>query len=146
MAMLVTRFAMYDICSRSKGQRSRSQGHVTYQQAKTLSLGSVWSYQLQTWWELSTWGSTRMVYFLGQWVKRPGNRNMAHIQHIKCKKSTENVGKSLKFCTLTGNRGRRIERRCLNLHRKSTSSTRTTAIRHFMATLTERVISRMRTN
>jgi len=23
--------------------------------------GSVWSYQLQTWWELSTWGSTRVV-------------------------------------------------------------------------------------
>ena len=26
--------------------------------------------------------------------------------------------KSLKFCTLTGNRGRRIERRCINLHGK----------------------------
>ena len=30
----------------------------------------------------------------------------------------ENVAKSPKFCTLIGNRGRRIERRCLNLHRK----------------------------
>jgi len=33
-------------------------------------------------------------------------------------KSTENVAKSPIFCTLTGNRGRRIERRWLNLHRK----------------------------
>ena len=32
--------------------------------------------------------------------------------------STENVAKSPKFCTLTGNRGQGIERRCLNLHRK----------------------------
>ena len=32
--------------------------------------------------------------------------------------SLENVAKSRKFCTLTGNRGRRIERRCQNLHRK----------------------------
>ena len=31
--------------------------------------------------------------------------------------STENVAKSPTFCALTGNRGRRIERRCLNLHR-----------------------------
>jgi len=32
-----------------------------------LMIGSVRSYQLQTgWWELSTWGSTRVVYFLGQ--------------------------------------------------------------------------------
>jgi len=36
----------------------------------------------------------------------------------KLQKSTENVAKSQKFCTLTGNRGRRIEGRCLNLHRK----------------------------
>jgi len=33
-------------------------------------------------------------------------------------KSTENVTKSSKFCTLIGNQGRRIELRCLNLHRK----------------------------
>jgi len=90
----------------------------------------------------------------------------------------ENVTKSLKFCTLIGNRGRGIERRCLNLQRKfinnrfcacavqmllkmavnatkcstfevqcrKLTSTRTTAIRHFRATLTDRVISRMRTN
>ena len=88
-------------------------------------------------------------------------------------KSTENVAESPKFCTLTGNRGRRIERRCLNLHRKlinnsfcacalqmllevagnatkcstfevqygKSTSTRTTAITHFRATLTERVVS-----
>ena len=37
-------------------------------------------------------------------------------------KSTENVAKSPKFCTLTGNRGRRIEQRCLNLHRKFISN------------------------
>jgi len=43
---------------------------------------------------------------------------MADIRHIKCKKSTENVAKSQKFCTLIGNRGWRIERRCLNLYRK----------------------------
>ena len=81
-------------------------------------------------------------------------------------KSTENVAKSPKFCTLTGNRGRRIERRCLNVHLKyinnrlcacavqvlltvaanatkcltlevqygKSTSTRTTAIRHFRAT------------
>ena len=93
-------------------------------------------------------------------------------------KSTENVAKSLKFCTLVENLGRRIERRCLNLHWKfinnrfcacavqmllnmtvnatiystfkvnygKSSSTRTTAIRHFSATLTDRVISRMRRN
>ena len=37
-------------------------------QWETLSLmtqdGS--AYGLETWWELSTWGSTRVVYFLGQ--------------------------------------------------------------------------------
>jgi len=33
----------------------------------TQSVCPFWeSYQLQTWWELSTWGSTRVVYFLGQ--------------------------------------------------------------------------------
>ena len=82
------------------------------------------------------------------------------------------------ICTLTGYRGRRIERRCLNLHREfinnrfcactvqmllkmavnaticstfevqygKSTSTRTTAVRHFRATLTDLVISRMRTN
>ena len=82
------------------------------------------------------------------------------------------------ICTLTGYWGRRIERRCLNLHRKfinnrfcacavqmllkmavnaticstfevqcgKSMSTRTTAVRHFRATLTDLVISRMRTN
>ena len=87
-------------------------------------------------------------------------------------KSTNNVAKSPKFCTLLGNRGRRIERRCLNLHSEFTravqmlltmaanatkcstfkvqygklTSTRTTAVRQLRATLTDRVISRMRTN
>jgi len=82
------------------------------------------------------------------------------------------VAKSLKFCTLIGNRGRRIEQRCPNLHLRyinnrfcacavqilltvaanatkcstfevrydKSTSTRTTAIRHFRTT--ERVISR----
>jgi len=89
------------------------------------------------------------------------------------------------ICTLTGYRGRQIERRCLNLERRclnlhrefinnrfcactvqmllkmavnaticstvevqygKSTSTRTTAVRHFRATLTDRVISRMRTN
>ena len=40
---------------------------------------------------------------------------MADIQN---KKLTQNVAKSPKFCTQIGNQGRRIERRCLNLHRK----------------------------
>ena len=33
-------------------------------------------------------------------------------------KSMDNVAKSPKLCTLIGNRGRRIELRCLKLHRK----------------------------
>ena len=33
-------------------------------------------------------------------------------------KSTDNVSKSPKVCTLIGNRGRRIEWRCLSLHQK----------------------------
>ena len=41
-------------------------------------------------------------------------RNSAY----KMQKSTKNVAKSPTFCALTGNLGRRIERRCLNLHRK----------------------------
>ena len=47
------------------------------------------------------------------------NRKLKYGRHTeyKMQKSTENVAKSPKFCTLTGNRGRRIERRCLNLHR-----------------------------
>ena len=93
-------------------------------------------------------------------------------------KSSENVAKSLKFCTLKGNRGRQIKRRCLNLHWKfinnrfcacvvqmllkmavnatkcstfkvqygKSTSTRTTAIRHLRATITDRVISHMCTN
>jgi len=40
----------------------------------------------------------------------------------KMHKSTENVAKSLKFCTRIGNRGRRIERRCLSLHQKFISN------------------------
>ena len=36
----------------------------------------------------------------------------------KMQKSTENVAKLPKFCILTENQGRRIEWRCLNLHRK----------------------------
>jgi len=36
----------------------------------------------------------------------------------KMQNSTENVAKSPKFCTITVNRGRRIERRCLKSHRK----------------------------
>ena len=68
----------------AKGQRSRSQNHVMCQETKTLKLGSECTYQLQTWWELSTWVSTRMVYFLGQQVKQTGSRNMAELQNIKC--------------------------------------------------------------
>jgi len=30
-------------------------------------------------------GSTRVVYFLGEYVKQTGSRNMADIQNIKCK-------------------------------------------------------------
>jgi len=66
---------------------------------------------------ISTWGSTRVVYFLGQWVKQTGSRNMADIQHIKCKINGKRR-QIAEIFTLIGNRGRRIERRCLNLHRK----------------------------
>ena len=33
---------------------------------------------------LSTWGSTRVVCSLGQYVKQTGSKNMADIQNIKC--------------------------------------------------------------
>jgi len=86
-------------------------------------------------------------------------------------KSTENVAKSLKVCSLIEKLDRRMEPRCLNLHRKfihvnnrfcacavqmllkmavnvttcstfkvqygKSTSSRTTTIRHFRATLTE---------
>ena len=51
--------------------------------------------------------------------QKTGSRNMADIQHIKCKNERKNVAELLKFCTLIGNRGRRIERRCVNLHGSS---------------------------
>ena len=43
---------------------------------------------------------------------------MADIQNIKCKKINVKRAKSPKFSTRIGNRGRRIERRCLNLRLK----------------------------
>jgi len=46
------------------------------------------------------------------------NRKFGGHSAYKMQKSTENIAKSPKFCTLTGNRGRGIERQCLNLHQK----------------------------
>jgi len=48
------------------------------------------------------------------------NRKQKYGGHseYKMQKWTENVARLPKFCTLTENRGRRIERRCLNLHWK----------------------------
>ena len=46
---LITWPAMYDHWPKSKGQRSRSQGHVTHQQQYRYN--KAWSYQLQTWME-----------------------------------------------------------------------------------------------
>jgi len=48
------------------------------------------------------------------------NRKQKYGWHseYKMQKSTENVTKSPKFCTQTGNRGRGIEWQCLNLHWK----------------------------
>ena len=48
-----------------KGKRSK----VKVTKSRDVSadkLGSVRSYQLQTLWKSSTWGSTRVVYFLDQ--------------------------------------------------------------------------------
>ena len=42
---------------------------------------------------------------------------MADIQNVKCKNQRKTSPNRQNFA-LTGNRGRRIERRCLNLHRK----------------------------
>ena len=62
------------------------------------------------------------VYVCGTLSRSVGqtNRNQKYGGHseYKMQKSTENVAKSPKFCTLVGNRGQGIERRCLNLHRK----------------------------
>jgi len=41
----------------------------------------------QTWWELSTWGRrVWYTFYTSVGVKQTGGRNMADIQHIKCKK------------------------------------------------------------
>jgi len=42
----------------------------------------------QTWWELSTWGRrVWYTFYTSVGVKQTGGRNMADIQHIKCKKN-----------------------------------------------------------
>ena len=43
---------------------------------------------------------------------------MADIQHIKCKTQRKTWPNRQSFALLIGNRGRGIERQCLNLHRK----------------------------
>jgi len=52
------------------------------------------------------------------------NRKLKYGGHsaYKMQKSTENVAKSPKCCTLTGNQAQGIERCCLNLHRKFISN------------------------
>ena len=105
VAGLVTWPTMYENCSRSRNISA------------ARMLGSGWSYQLETWWKLSPWESTPVVYFLRQWVKQTGSRNMSDIQHIICRNQRK-TSSNRWFCTLVGNQGGRIERRCLNLHRK----------------------------
>jgi len=51
-------------------------------------------------------------------VGQTGSRNMADIQHIKCKYQRKRYKIAAILHSNIGNRGRRIERRCLNLHRK----------------------------
>jgi len=112
---------MYDNCSMSKGQRSkvkvtRSRNVSADKNAITWQCVVISASNLVG---IIDVGSTRVVYFQGQLVKQTGGRNMADIQHIKCKKingKRHQIAK--KFCNLPENQGQGIERRCLNLHRK----------------------------
>ena len=104
-------------CSRSKGQRSRSQGHVTSADKNAITRQCM---------VISTSNLVRIIDVgidaCGILSMSVGQANLkwkygGHSAY-KMQKSTEDVAKSLKFCTLIGNLGRRIERRCLYLHRK----------------------------
>ena len=82
-----------------------------------LMIGSVRSYQLQTgWWELSTWGS----WYTFQ-VSRSNKPEVEMWRTFKILNVKINVKRRqiAEIFTLIGNRGRRIERRCLNFYLKS---------------------------
>ena len=96
--------------------RSRSQGHLTCRQRERY-LGRGWPYQLRTWWKLSQWESTPVVYHLRQWAKQTGSSNMADFQHIKCKNQRKHR-QIIEISHSKGNLCRGIDWWCLNLHRK----------------------------
>jgi len=79
------------------------------------------SHQLQTSWELSTWGQGVWYTFEVSRSNKPEVEYGGHSAY-KMQNSTENVAKSPTFCTLTRNRGWQIEQRCLSLHRKLISN------------------------
>jgi len=81
---------MYDICSRSKGQRSRSQGHVPYAITRHYMVISTSNLV-----GIIYVGSTSVVYFLGQKVKQTESRNMADIEQIKCNGKRRQIAKLL---------------------------------------------------
>jgi len=58
--------ALYDNCSRSKGQGHKVNRSCNVSTAKTQYLSSGQSYQLQTWWKLLPCGLTHVVCFLGE--------------------------------------------------------------------------------
>ena len=50
--------------------------------------------------------------------QKTGSRNMADLQNMKCKNQRRTSPKRRNFSHFNRKSGRRIERRCLNLHRK----------------------------
>ena len=81
---------MYDNCSMSKVKGQRSKVKVTRSRNVSADKNAItWQCAVISASNLVgiiDVGSTRVVYFLGQLVKQTGGRNMADIQHIKCKK------------------------------------------------------------
>ena len=77
------------------------QGHLSHLQG------------FQTWWQC--WSRDRPCTTTVQGQKEV---EILRTFRYKMQKSTKNVAESTKFSTLVENRGRGIERRCLNLHRK----------------------------
>ena len=51
---------------RSKVKVTKSRDVSADKKRYNSAVYAVWSYQLQTLWKLSTWGSTRVIYFLDQ--------------------------------------------------------------------------------
>ena len=106
--------AMCSNCWRSKGHRSRSQGHADQHGYNSAVDGHI-NFKLGENYRRGVDACGILSTSVGQ-----TNRKYKYGWHsaYKMQKSTENVAKSPKFCTLVGNRGRGIERWCLNLHRK----------------------------